>query len=390
MSSSEDPSAFLNPDLYARLSLSVEHADGSVTPIPDGGVILRAGTNLDLTVLPDEDTVSLAVEQSTAAVDPYYKQKYEALQALSDLNDALNPITGPFADLITGETPDGDPWSFTRASLWFGGINSRPADLVTGAFYLVTGPCAVAGSFPLPNNGSPELAEGTLKLFDICAPCVDCPTWVRLDSYVRRLAAFYDYILELIYNEDTANPPVHPDGGTPEAINGLLREYMTAVRYWDYLVHNSTLKLAAQASGQAVVTAAFYRNITPLAVAGVEIQLDFCFYKNGAVWAAVDSSVVSFKLLARTGVDMNAVYSGVPVWNAGCVTVNLAATGPLASNQSLYGDLVMMLDDTLLPADTGLDECHIELTATYKNTHLGTAVTKTLLIYFVPPAGSSI
>lgn len=385
-----DPtSAFLNPDLYCQLTLEVEHADGSISPVAGDGVILRAGANLALTVLTDEDVTELGVDQSTDSANPYFKQKYEALQGLSDANDPLNPITGPYPDPITGVTPVGDPWSFTRESLWFGAINDAPADAASGAFFFVVGRCGVAGSFPTPGYGDPELSPATLKLFDICAPCVDCPTWARVDQYVRRLVDFYNYLLALVYNEDTANPPVHPDGGTPEIRNGLLRQYMTATRFWDYLVHNSTIKLAAQASGQSVVTAAFYRNITPIPVAGVTISLEYKFFKNGVPWTgAVDSTVLSAKLLARTDVDMNAIYDGPLVWNADGVTVNLQATGPLASNESLYGDVVLLLDDTLVPADNTTDEYHILLTATFTNTHLG-VVQKEVLIYFMPLVGSS-
>jgi hypothetical protein len=389
VSSSEDPSAVLNPDLYRQLTLSVEHADGSVVPIGEGGVILRAGANLSLMVSADEDEIELAVAQETTSVNRYFQQKYESLQLLTDANDVGSPIFGPFPDPETGVTPVGPAWSFTRASLWFGTINDKPADLVTGAFFLAVGPCGVVGSFPYANNGHPETEDALLRVFDVCAPCVDCPTWRRLDEYIRRLVAFYDYLFELIYNEDTTNPPVHPDGGVREAFNGLLRQYMTATRYWDYLVHNAAVKLAAQAQGQAVVTAVFYRNITPNPVSGVHIQLEFCFYKNGSPWSAIDAAVSSFKLLARSEADLNAIYDGVPVYGSSCVTVTLQAPSALASGKSLYGDLVLLLDNTIDLAENTSDEYHILLTATFTNTHLGTIV-KEELIYFMPLLGSSL
>jgi len=182
---------------------------------------------------------------------------------------------------------------------------------------------------------------------------------------------------------------VHPDGGVREAFNGLLRQYMTAARYWDYLVHNAAVKLAAQAQGQAVVTAVFYRNITPNPVSGVHIQLEFCFYKNGLAWSAIDDTVSSFKLLARSEADLNAVYDGAPIYGSNCVTVNLQAPAPLTSGKSLYGDLVLMLDSTIDLAENTSDEYHILLTVTFTNTHLGTIV-KEELIYFMPLQGSSL
>jgi hypothetical protein len=217
---------------------------------------------------------------------------------------------------------------------------------------------------------------------------VDCPTWQRLDQYIRRLVAFYDYLFALVYNEDTINPPEHPDGGVREVFNGLLRQYMVATRYWDYLVHNASVKLAAQAQGQTVVTAVFYRNITVNPVSDVQIELAFCFYRNGSPWTAVDEGSSAFKLLVRGEADLNAVYDGDPVYAGSCVTVKLKAPSALASGKSLYGDLVLILTSGMTSVVGTADEFHILLTATFTNTHLGTVV-KEQLIYFMPPQGSS-
>ncbi len=388
MSSSEDPSAILNPDLYQQLSLSVEHADGSVVPIGSGGVVLRAGANLSLSVVEDETEIELGVRQDASTVERYYQQKYEALQGLSDANDDAHPIGGPFPDPDTGITPTGPAWSFTRKSLWFGAIDNRPADEVTGAFFIVPGPCGVVGSFPV-RDGHPESLPAQLKVFDICAPCVDCPTWMRLDDYIRRLTAFYDYLFELVYNENTTVPPTHPDGGVVDIFNGLLREYMVATRYWDYLVHNASVKMATQAQGQSVVSAVYYRNISNGSLGSVKITLEYCFFKNGNPWTAVDETVSSVKLLARAEADSNAIYDGDPVYLGNCVTVRLQAPAAVDSGKTLYGDLVLILNNTLEFDDGGGNEYHIVVTATFTGTHLGTVV-KESLVYFFPLTGSSL
>lgn len=370
-----------NPDICVPLTVEIEHADGSIEVVPDGyGLELAAGANMALEVDPDDDTIRLSSTSVTASkAGAYYWQKYEALKGLTELNDALNPVTGPYP-LPSGVTPVGPPWSFTRLSMWIAMIGDVPGDPLSNAFFLVTTPCSVVGQFT--DNSHPETVAARLSIFDICAPCIDCQTFQRLYTYLDRLKVFYTYLFDLVYNADPAHPPVHPDGGVREIANGLLQQYMTCARYWDFCAHGSTVKFSAQAQGQVLVAAAYYKNISDAAVGPVTCDIQFCFFKDGSPYSAINTSNTGTKLLLRAGTDIiNMIEAAPPDYTPSCVTAHLVSPGTVPSGGTLYGDLVLLIK-SLVDMDASSDY-RVIVTATFTGTHIG-SVTRTVTIYFQP------
>jgi hypothetical protein len=382
----------LNTDYEHRIlpNLQVVHTDGSVDVIPAGRVVLQAGANVEFVVDDDRDEITLNVQPGVGNEDPYLTQKLAAFASLSDANTGGNPITGPFPDPNTNITPDGPAWSFTRESMWIGAMNNAQAEPITGAFFLVNDSCADVGEFP--NNGFPDQAPSTLKILDICTPCIDCLQFVRISDYLSRISDFYTYILNLVLAENAE--PEHPDGGTPQDFYGLLPQWLATRRYWDYLVHNSTIKLVAQSMGQSLTAAVFYRNISSNTVPQVTIEMEFEFLRDtgsGFVPVALNLTpdTVEVRELVREGETDPASLSGAPVYTSTTITATFESPGTLAPNIQTFADMALLFRDMGL-IDNSIYRFAVRVTASVSPTHLSVSpITKETLVFFVPPSASS-
>jgi hypothetical protein len=382
----------LNSDADLRVlpDIRIVHFDGSEEVITGDVVRLENGANIAFDLDENTDETTISVDPGGGNEDPYITQKFDALAGLTEANDGGNPISGPFPDPNTGITPLGDPWTFTRDSLWIGSMNNVPGDPISGAFFLVNDSCANVGDFET-NDGFPDTLEARLKILDVCIPCLDCLQYVRLDDYLARINEFYEYVLNLVLSELTE--PEHPDGGLRQGSYGLLPNWLSSQRYWDYLVHNSTIKLAAQSMGQAVTAATFYRNISTGDIGPVTITYVFEFLRDtGAGFNPVDigptPTTVEVRSLAREGEANQADLSGTPVYTLSTITATFVTPGILASGDQTYADAVLLLRELDLNDDE--QQYAVRVNMSIAPTHLGVApITKEILVFFVPAAASS-
>ena len=404
-----DPYDSFSPDATVRrpVSLAVIHRDASEEEIPAGGVVFAEGANLAFRVSEDTDEVTVEVAPGIGNEDPYYRQKYNALVALNETNDSTNPLEGPYAG-TDGVIPYGLDWSFTSLSIWLAALNNNPGDYVSGAGFLSNGICGNFGEF-VTNDGYPQYDPAELAVLDVCAPCMDCLIYSRLGDYLNRISAFYDYNLELITNQDTDTPPVHPDGDTPEVRSGLLPQVQASMRMWDYLLHNSSVKFSAAAQGQSIVTAIYYKNVSNAAVGvppnGITMELFYTFQRNGVNWDGITDALIDTRLLARDGSDnppdnIRAYTISTSFPNAYTVRVILTtfdsailAARNLPSGGSLYADVALLVTDLTLFDDGG--NYTVDICLNISPTHLITAGNPTgaldqcKLVYFTPPAPES-
>jgi len=204
---------------------------------------------------------------------------------------------------------------------------------------------------------------------DICHPCYDCNQWERLDEYFTRISAFYDYVLDLVLDEDTSNIPPHPDGGIRETFTGLLPQFLSAARYWDFLLHKSSFNMSAVGQGQSISTAGNYRNVSSNPVgtgSGVTGRMIFEFRKGDCLWEGINASAVEVRLMPRDGktymeIDTVDFLDGglAPTCPEGpaahTIVVNLTTGADLPSGGELYADVVLMINDTSLQDETGED-----------------------------------
>lgn len=333
-----------------RISLEVEDENGIIHALEQGGVVLQASANFEFVLDEEDDEVRMnAGNVAESAADPYYQEKYEAFKALTFANGAGNPVTGPTVGT-------GTAWTFTRDSMWLATVNGLYPDERSGAFFLVTDPCAVVGEFDDNSHDTWAYAQAfgaELAVFDVCAPCVDCLTWRRLDQYLTRIEAFYDYMFELIYNDNTPVPPVHPDGGTPEIFNGLYWQWLAAQRMWDYLVNSSTAKFSAQGQGQSIVTAGYYRNISDVAVGPLTASVTWVFTKGGVIWEGIDSGIVESRWLVRNTSDNIMIKDALNPDEIGTYYLKTYGTlgGNLPSTEVVYVDVALLIDDSKLPKE---------------------------------------
>jgi hypothetical protein len=387
-----DPFEIFNSDADLRtlLDLRVVHADGTEESIGPGPVVLVNGANIDFQLDDERDDISLTAAPGVGNQDPYFTQKLTAIRSLTDANTGGNPIVGPFLDPATDTVPEGPSWIFTRDSLWIGSVNDVRAEPLTGVFFIGVDPCAVVGEFP-DNDGFADELPSTLKIFDICIPCVDCLQYQKISDYIIRINAFYQYILDLVLNENAA--PEHPDGGTPITFYGLLPQFTATRRYWDYLVHNAAVKFSAASMGQSLTAVVFYRNISANTVPQIDIDIEFEFLRDTGtgfvpVVLGLSSSTIDVRELARENAPNQATFNSSPVYGSTTIDVSFQTPGTLASGEQTFADVALLFRSFNFLDDR--ERYAVRATASISPTHLsGSPITKEQLIFFVPPGSSS-
>jgi len=373
-----------NPDTSLRklVNLVVEHADGTMESVAADGVVFAAGANFGFTIPEETDEITVDVAGGAGTEDPYYRTKYNALERMTPGGSS----TGG------GEDSEHPSWTFTEDSIWLATLNNVWAEPLTGAMFLTGDDCFGFGEFL--SGGYPESVGAELRALDICIPCLDCLTYYRIEEYLDRIRTFYDYINDLCNWQDTANPPPHPDGGVRETFAGVLEQTMTAMRYWDSLVQQSSVKLAAQCYGQSLVAAGFYRNISDHAVGSpaVTLTLTFHFQKRdgaGVVtdWDGIASEISDVKVLDREKKCSCTLVSATIGSNE--VVVITTSNGGMDSGKEVYSDVALILLNTELYNNPAYSY-QVEVTMVVTPTHLGpegdpNTVTKRTLVYFRPP-----
>ena len=398
--------------LRRLVSLCVEHADGSIEIVEDGGVSLVAGANVRFNTEFDDDEVLFELSPDAGGEDPYYRAKFNALAGISE------------GQTLSGEGLDARrvAWSFTDQSIFLSKVNDTFAEDISGALFLTGDACVTAGEFDsdlgagYPQDGryvvpilegassaAPVLTGAELVYTDVCAPCLDCPQYYRIEEYLDRIEAFYDYIFSLSYDNTTTSIPQHPDGGVRESRTGVLQQFMSARKYWDYLVHNSTVKLSAQAYGQSVVVAGFYRNISDRdigdGVDGVTFQFLLSFKKidsggNESAWNGISDTVADVTELVRQERCSASIGGlGVTFPSSSQIQVEMVSGGDVTTGAEIYADFAVVLLGTLLANDPNYSY-RVDIDLTVSHTHLGPAVSdnpvsRDTSVYFRPPEPES-
>jgi len=398
--------------LRRLVSLCVEHADGSIDIVQDGGVSLVAGANVSFNTELDDEDILLELDPDAGGEDPYYRQKFNALAYIGE------------GEISSGEELDvrRRAWVFSDRSIFTTSVNQTYAEDISGAVFLTGDACVAAGEFEsdlgagYPQDGRyviPEYGASSTSMLtgaelvytDACAPCLDCPQYYRLEEYLNRIEAFYDYVFSLSYDNstDSGSIPAHPDGGVREAATGTLQQFMSSRKYWDYLVHNSTVKLSAQAYGQSVVVAGLYRNISDRdigdGVNGVTFQFLLSFKKidsggNVSSWAGISDSITDVIPLVRQercSADIGGL--GVTFPSASQVQVEMISGGDITTGAEMYADFAVVLLGTLLTNDP-IYSYRVDIDLTVSHTHLGPAgpdnpVSRDTAVYFRPPEPAS-
>jgi hypothetical protein len=398
--------------LRTLVSFTVEYADGREEDVPEGGVSFLAGANIQLLTDPDSDEIRMELVTGAGREDPYYRTKYEALEGMVEGANSSGSSGG-----------SGQPaWLFTDLSMWLAKINGVGAEPTTGALFLLGDACHTWGrfeDFSNPGHPSPErvcpvwtqtsssemessdvACCAELELTNICAPCLDCLTYHRIEEYLDRIRTFFDYMFELSDTQSTDKIPPHPDGQTVEIFAGVLPQAMAAFRYWDYLVHKSTVKLSAQSYGQALVLAGYYRNISDRTVGqgspvGVKLTFLVSFEKvdgGGTVtpWDGIAESVSDIRILDRNSKCSAALGpSGIIFIGSNQIQIETVSGHDLGQGHEIYADVALVLLGTILPSNPAYTY-QVQVQMTVSHTHLGPVgsdnpVTESKLVYFRPP-----
>jgi hypothetical protein len=337
-------------------------------------------------VAEDTDDVVMNVIPGVGGEDPYYRAKYNGLAGIMPGSTANGPAGGP-----------GQPaWDFTDQTLYITAANGVPGEPLSGALFVVGDVCNGVGGFSVPGSPNwPQDVPALLQVLNICTPCLDCLTYYQIEEYLDRIRAFYDYICELCLNENTTIPPIPPSGLSSEQFSGVLPQLLSSLRYWDYLVHQSTVKLAAQAYGQSLVAAGFYRNISDQTVGvgaptGVKLTFLFTFeivYEgtgSSAPWNGITAAISDIRILDRVGRCSAALGPLGTVIGTNTVTVETVSVHDLAPGQEIYADVALVLLGAVLANIPG-ENYRVTVKLTAAPTHLGPSVERTTVVYFRPP-----
>jgi hypothetical protein len=382
----------LNPEITHRrlVSFVVEHADGSEEAVSGDGVAFVAGGNIDFTVDDATDDIVMSMDEQVGGENPYYRAKFDGLASLAQGIE----VSGNAADA------EHSAWEFTDDSLYITALGGAPPEPVTGAGFILGDVCNTLGEFEVTGNpGRPESVASTLSIMNICIPCLDCLSYRRIEEYLDRLRIFFDYIFSLSYDNATDTIPEHPDGGVQESHTGVLQQFMSSRRYWDFLVHTSTVKLGAQAMGHSVVAAGFYRNISDRTIGvapnGVTMTFTFSFQKVDALgnvtpWAGVAASVADVEILDREGKCSSILGpAGVAFVGGSQVVVETISDDNVPSDDEIYSDVALVLMGTLLD-NNPVFSYQVDVALGVSHTHHGDAldanpVSKDTLVFFRPP-----
>jgi hypothetical protein len=357
-----------NPDSTVRLLpvISVLKKDGSEIAIDNRIVELDAGASFDITI--DADTDDIVLGAATES-NLYHQQKYEALR---DRLPGGTP-SGPFEDPASGVTPEGEAWSFTDDAYYISRLAAISPEEETGVVFMASDSCS-------------NYIQGVnlLTLIDICGPCIDCPTYATLQTYLERIDELVQYVWQLTGDKDTSTIPTPPSEVTGESFTGVYLQSLAALNYWNYLVHKQSVKAHAQSFGQSVSAASFYRNISAESVGPINIEIKFRFMQRvggGSLspWNGINAGNTETRVIAREGVTSATLSSG-PLYSANEVTMNLDA-GTLLTGEDVYGDAVLMITDTGL-FDVASDQILIIAETTFSVTHIGNNIVLTDTIYF--------
>lgn len=383
-SSSADCGDALNPENSRRLlNLVVDGGSWSST-IPAGGVVLQGGANTEFVVGADTNDVVLNVVPGGGTEDPYFRTKFQALAGILPGESSSG----------SSETVDKPAWMFTDQTVYIAALNGVGREPLSGAVFVVGDACNTAGEFSVPGHPSwPQDRAAALTLLDICTPCVDCLTYHQLEEYLDRIRSFFDYTAELCLNETTVTPPPPPSGLPPETFSGTLPQVMASLRYWDYLVHQSTVKLAAQSYGQSVVAAGFYRNISNTTVGSgtpdfVKLVITFAFeiVSGGTVtpWAGISSAISDVRLLDRSGRCSAVLAPAGVVFGSNTVRIETTSGHDLSPGQEVYSDVALVLLGSALGNVPG-ENYRITVTLDVSPTHMDPVTTRSTVVYFRPP-----
>ena len=406
-----------NPDSTVRIlpTLSVIDAVGAETPINNDIIIIETGGGVALVVDPETDEIKITTENAEDSL--YYAQKFDTLVAMVEGGD----VTGPYLDIDTNTIPAGPAWNFTDLSIYIARLGNRTPEPETGVVFMANDACnnlnyygsvipqigsssgsgssngssssAGASSEGSSSGSSSSLTPGTSKnslaLTNICGPCIDCPTYTTLETYVLRIDESIEYLWKLTGDKNTNTIPVSPDGFPLEGFTGVYVQTLALLSFWNYLVHKQSVKSAGQAYGQSVSGTIYYKNISTTAQIDVEMTLTFIFAVKDlntdviTSWNGINAGNTEIRVLEREGAVVADVQSKTLTANGAIIVFEKASVAP---GETIYGDVALLLTDAGL-FDNVQEQVMVLVRAEYTNIHLDASYTdiEDKIVYFRPP-----
>jgi uncharacterized membrane protein YgcG len=407
-----------NPDSTVRVLpiISVINSLGVETPVNNEIVTFDTGGGISLEIDDEDNEISLTTEGADDSL--YYAQKLETLKTIQE-GEVVN---GPYVDPDSGETPAGDAWTFTDQSIYIATLDEKTPEPETGVVFLVNDPCMVvsyygintpistgsssapsgssgvgsssgsstgSSSAPVGSSSGNNMGKHELALTNICGPCIDCPTYTTLETYILRIDESVEYVWKLAGDKNTNTIPVSPDGFPLQSFSGVYVQTLALLSFWNHLVHKQSVKAAGQAYGQAASGTVYYKNISTTTQLNVTMTLTFIFAVKDlntmviSAWNGINADNTEIRILDRQNAINADLQSATLNTNGATIVFEKASVAP---GEAIYGDAVLMMTNAGL--FDSVDEQVIVLVRTeYTNTHLDASYTDTedKIIYFKPP-----
>lgn len=341
--------------------LTVLDQAGVPKPVPGRGSRIQGAVRLaggvGIAVEPDPaGAITLAVSgQASGTDDPYYLAKWRAV---------VNSGTGP-------------GYSFSGVPYYISTMN-RTEPAADGTLFLLGGVCSQLGLFSAPT--APSALPATLELFDMCPACVDCEDYQPLFTYTDRIEDWLDG---------------NKDNNLTAGLK-LFKQYQATVHYWNYLVHTQSLIFRAAPDGYSIRLKFGYRclgcgpypdvrvTLTVVQVSGTPIEGKL--QRNGLAKEPDDLFV---RLLTERPESTSSLSSGsvadfgVMLWVKD-IDKNGYAVADIT--YKITGPANMSSSSSSVSADTAGDDYNVyDVTVTWLNTHLGTAVSRSKTVKVQSP-----
>lgn len=332
-------------------SLTVKKRDGSVIATLTGKVKLKAGDSIKLETTGDEITVSAG--QEFIDEGDRFRRKY---------NTIING--GTFID------DDGTPYVFSGAPYYIAKIAGVGGNFVYNYDFL-SNACGQVGIFeeivyvpPGTGSGSGSSSEGglpdpigpfasmlnvsgELELLDMCQACVDCEDYADIVTLMDRIETFQDW--DVTRNLDDVG-----EGGEL----ALYRQFQATIGYWNYLVHQQAIPLAAvRGSDDYFAINTGYYNKGSVALNNVTETITVTFN-----WAGQPGGVqAAFSNILHRPDD--AADPGLGITKVNDTTWDFKITfPPLDHNDYMFLQLVIKTDEPLAQVSLDAEWCNTHLT----------------------------
>ena len=215
-------------------TLKIQKRDGTLITINQSKISLKS--NYPFQIVNDEESLAIGMNTTEEGSSLFLELYSDILRGnLDDTPPKSTSFSGP-------------PYYITKIG------NSTPNK--NGNLFLNVDHCIHVGLFENPPYA--EDTRSSLSILDVCAACIDCIDYSKLDEYINAVKNALDAKRDIIENP-----------------SGLLDNYIQLVRYYNYIVQLKSWQFNAEAAGSQIDAAVKFINKTDKPIYNIVIKIIF-------------------------------------------------------------------------------------------------------------------